>query len=318
MAGEELLVLLEESEKIDDSALAAIAQTTASACSNAQNTNDVNMLLKLLNHLAAKSDHALVKRFNRLGIAAANRMLYSTASAEVRKQLQQNIVRLANMDPANTAIRLLSAYAALDAKDQAAAIIAIQQAKPENDFERQVCAVLNSLLMGEVPPEIPAEPAADATEELVQAHRLLQAVAAFADNRKETGYEALLAAMNISAEAAANFVNIEKFLPALCAFSTKMGATPSPLLEGVRKIIKADMDGRQALTVARCAAAIGETEEACRLWEKLLKKNSALNDQERQEYVKFLCHLAVTGHQTDNLVSAQKLRKAAKYATHEA
>ncbi|NUO80100.1 hypothetical protein HUU05_08490, partial [candidate division KSB1 bacterium] len=317
-AGEDVLALLEETEKIDDAAIAPLSQTAASICGEVSNANYGNKLLKLLDHLAARNEQAAVKRFNRLGIAAANRMLYLNASEDAGKQLRQNIVRLAKMDPANTAIILLGAYAALDVKDQATAAATIEQAKPETDFELQLCAALKSLLAGKTSPEITAAPAAGAADEFVQAHRLLQAVAAFANDKKEAGYEALVAAMKISAEAVANIINVEKFLPALCAFSTKTGAVPAPLIEGVRKIMNAEMRGRQAYTVARCAAAIGETEEACRLWEKFLEKNKSTNGHEHQEYAKFLCHLAVAGRQADNFASAQMLRKAAKYAKREA
>jgi hypothetical protein len=152
------------------------------------------------------------------------------------------------------------------------------------------------------------QPPPDAVPEVIQACHLLQAAVAFVAGMQDQGYKAVLDAMKCQVQDTTNIVNFIRFLPALCMHSTSGVSVPQPLIEAIRKI--SGVDGERATSVARCAAAIGEVECACRLWEQVLAKqpNSPLN----HEYAEFLCHLAIVAYNSGNChETVEKLRVAA-------
>ena len=153
-------------------------------------------------------------------------------------------------------------------------MIALRDARPEDKFEQLLCTSLAELLAGDAPSlgTIP-ETQQNTVPEVVQGYSLLRAAVAFAAGEPREGYKAVLEAIRKQARETATIVNIGRFLPSLCAYSTQGGAVPPDLVEAVRKMASVAEDAAQAAKAARCAAAIGEIEVACKMWEQTVAKD---------------------------------------------
>ncbi|MCD6486973.1 MAG: hypothetical protein J7K35_06585 [Syntrophobacterales bacterium] len=316
---EEALDLLEGAGNIPDSASLELARAAALACINAKRSDQSEVFLKLLAYLSTGSDHPQIRQLNRLGMTAITLGRYQQASGEEREHVHKHMNRVLNKDPWNTGMTLLSVYAYLKKNNKSEALSALRQAKMEDNFTRQLCASLICLLGGDAPSaDILTEEGVDIAEESVPAHRLLQAMMKFASNKQDEGYDKLLSVMNSQPDILNNIINVYKFLPLLCAYSTKRGFVPTQLAEWVHSMAGGLKDDTKALIVSRCAAAIGEKETTCRLYERLLETNKDSESTVRREYIEYLCHLAVSNHKPENgLETVVNLRKAAEYAAEE-
>lgn len=298
---EEALALLEGVGNIPDSASLELARAAALACVNAKRTDQSEVFLKLLTYLSSNSDHSQIRQLNRLGMTAVTLRRYQQASGEEREHVHKHMNRVLNKDPWNIGMTLLSVYAYLKNNNKSEALSALQQAKMEDNFTRQICASLICLLEGDAPSaDIFTEESVDVAEESVPAHRLLQAMIKFASNKQDEGYDKLLLVINSQPEMLNNIINAYKFLPSLCAYSTKRGLVPTQLAEWVRSMAGGLKDDTKTFTVARCAAAIGEKDTACRLYERLLETDNDPESPVRKEYVKYLCYLAVSNYKPGN------------------
>lgn len=312
----EAVALLESADGLQDSALVAVAQAVAHACTKAGDVDQTDKMVTLLGYLSASSGQEAVKRFYRLGISAAARVRYTKAGMKQRDQARKQVARLAKADPRNGSLALLLAHVNLEGLDLDGAAAAVREAQPEDHFEQRLCICFVDFLRGRTPTlEALPQPPPDAAPKVVQACNLLGAAAAFAAGTLDHGYEAVLAAMHGQSVNLMDIVDINRFLPALCVRSTRGGAVPLPLVEAVRNMSRISGDGKRAATVARCAAAIGEIEHACRLWERILATDNNPDSPLRREYTEFLCHLAVVAHNSGNpLGAAQKLQAAARFS----
>src|SRR5439155_17869146 len=101
----------------------------------------------------------------------------------------------------------------------------------------------------------------------------------------------------------------------LLAQAARTGGSPPAAL--VRSIRQAALgaSGSDALTLARCSAAAGESDLALELWQAALADVADPAAPERQELAAFLCHVAVKAHrQGDHPTAATVLRRAARGA----
>ena len=134
-------------------------------------------------------------------------------------------------------------------------------------FAQRLCACLADLLQNRAL-SLDMLPLSDrnATPEVEQAHYWLRAAAAFATDMKEQGYDAALEAMRRQISGMTTVVNTSQFLPSLCERAARGRAVPPNLVDAIRTMSKVSGNKSQALTLARCAAAIGEVTTACDLW----------------------------------------------------
>jgi tetratricopeptide (TPR) repeat protein len=306
-SGKKALALLETIDSIENSALATVASAIAHACVRAENVSQADKLVAQLGYLSNGSKQQAIKPFYRLGVSAAARMSYMKAQVKSTEPIKQKMASLLKADLGNGNLALVLVQVNLKEKKLEEAAAALRNAQPEDLFEKHLCACLADLFQGHAVEGLP-QPPPDAVPEVIQACHLLQAAVAFVAGMQDQGYKAVLDAMKCQVQDTTNIVNFIRFLPALCMHSTSGVSVPQPLIEAIRKI--SGVDGERATSVARCAAAIGEVECACRLWEQVLAKqpNSPLN----HEYAEFLCHLAIVAYNSGNChETVEKLRVAA-------
>ena len=312
-AAVEAVALLEDVEQVPDSCAVALAQALARACASAATVGQANELAQLVGRLAKRTQLEQVRGHHRLATAAAALRRYDQAGAPERGPARQQLDRLAAVDAGNGGLALVSALAALEGGDQAAASATLRQARPTDDLSQRLLSVLADLLAAQrpAPTELPAV-MPGARSELTLALTLLGAAVACAAGQAEQSYEALLSALHQDAAETARVVEIERFLPALCAQSTRTGAVPPPLLEVVRQMAPVNGDSGQALIVARCAVAIGEVDLALQAWQRAIQHEDNPASPLRQEFAALLCYLAVAAHRSGNdLAAAERLRLAA-------
>lgn len=315
-ACEEALHLFADLDAIPEAVSSAIARAATVASFHIANSDEIDKIIQFIQHLSSKSPNDAVQACYRLVTTAAARQRYLKASKSEKGGICNYIDKLAGADPGNVGIALLQASVALKNNEKDAAIAAFSNVQPDNDAERQLCACLQGLLQGEtVSTELLPETGSGTIPQHDLANSLLQAAILFSDDHPEKGYDSLLKAMNDRAEVVATIIDVEKFLPALCAYSGNRGAIPLQLVNSVRKLVDSVKDEKHALTVARCAAAINEFDDANRLWEKVLAKDKDPNSFRREEFIKFLCYQAVKDNQPDTLLeTVARLRFAARMA----
>lgn len=311
-----MLALLESVDGLEDPALKSITQTVAHACIKAESIQQADKLVALLGRLSASDERQAIRHLYQLGVAAAARLRYTKTAKKDRDKARRQLVRLSKTDPGNGILALLLAQANLKCQNPHGAATVMQDALPEDPFEQRLCTCIPDLLQGQplTLEDIPQVPQ-DAALEIIQACHLLRAVVAFVTDMPDQGYDAVMEAMRRHAESTAIVFNMGKFLPSLCACSTRGRAVPPTLIEAVRRLAKSSQDKKQTLSVARCLAAIGDIEYACQLWERVLAIDNELDSPSCQEYTRLLCHLAVAAHNSgDTIEAVKKLRSASKLA----
>jgi hypothetical protein len=304
-SGRKALPMLESVENIEDAAMAAVASNIAYACITADKDGQVDELTAQLGYLLKGGKRQAIKPFYRLGVTASARMSYLKVKQRSSKRAKQKIASLAECDPGNGSLALVLAQVNLKDNKLEEAEIALRNANPEDAFEQNLCTCLASLLRGDDVEWLP-QPPPSTISEVVQACHLLRAAVAFAAGDRDQGYESILEAMKCRDQDLKNIFNFFKFLPALCLHLARETPIPQSLIETVRSISVVD----NGASVARCAAAIGDVEYACRLWDQIVAKEP--NSPSISEYSKFLCHLAVSAYNSgDYCQTVEKLRAAA-------
>lgn len=306
-SGKKALDLLEPIDSIENSTLATVASAIAHACVRAENVSQADKLVAQLGYLLNSGKRQAVKPFYRLGVSAAARMSYMKAQVKSTELIKQKIASLAKADSGNGSLALVLAQLNLKDKKIEEAATALRNAQPEDLFEQHLCACLADLLQGHTVEKLP-QPPLGAASEVIQACYLLRAAIAFVAGAQDQGYKEVLDTMKCQVQDTTNIVNFIRFLPALCMHPTRGVSVPPPLIEAIHKM--SGVDGERAESVARCAAAIGEVEYACRLWEQVLAKQP--NSPSKHEYADFLCHLAIVAYNSGNYSeTVEKLRVAA-------
>src|SRR5262249_51611423 len=156
------------------------------------------------------------------------------------------------------------------------------------EVQKKLCESLCALLAGHAAGDdsLP-RPSAEAPAPLLQACDLLRAASAFVSGKGQ-GYDALLAVMRRDPGDLASFTDPARLVPALCASSPPGKPAPTALVEAVQRMQPKPDKPAEMFTMARCAAAVGETDLACRWFEMALPKEPGA--AVRQEYVDYLAH----------------------------
>ncbi len=316
-ACEEARLLLEELASIPEATAKTISQAAAFAGSDLDDSNLLDTLVHFVQYLAGNSPSSGSQEYLRVLMTMAARQRLHLTDKGQQQGVRNYIGKLVRMDPANIGIGLFQVSACLADNDMENALASLASIQPENDADRELCTCLHKLLLGErVPLEQLPEIESAARSKRKFAVNILQAPALFLNNLPEQGYNILINALNEEGDLLVKVIDIEKFLPALCAHAASNGFIPKQLVLGVRKMIE-NIDGqRSILTVARCAAAIDEFNDANHLWKKVLKKDLDPHSSNREEFVNHLCYQAVKESRGDTVIETiTKLRFAAETAT---
>ena len=215
-------------------------------------------------------------------------------------------------DPAHPTGALLAARRLLGSGDRDAAIATLRSSAGDEEVAARCCSRVADLLSGDVPDESRPEVAGPSTEPGLL---LLDAASAFAAGEADAGYRALSSAVRSDSAAAERVIALDHWVAPLLAQAARTGGSPPAAL--VRSIRQAALgaSGSDALTLARCSAAAGESDLALELWQAALADVADPAAPERQELAAFLCHVAVNAHrQGDHPTAATVLRRAARVA----
>jgi thioredoxin-like negative regulator of GroEL len=307
-SGENALKLAGLMDLLGDPELAAVASAIAYACVKADDVDDADRLIMLLEYLSSGNKKTIAEPYYRSGVAALAHKGTLDPDVSVQK-LRQKISLLAYADPGNASLALLLARMNIQDKKLEESVTALRNAMPESAFEQRICASIADLLKGNAALE-PPQPPAEAGPEIAQACHLLQAASAFCAGDPAKGYKSILDAMKLPAGNLAKVIEISRVLPALCMQSARDPAPPRLLIDTIREIAARDANGSPDGVIARCAAAMGEADTACRLWDRELSRHP--DSRSGGDYAEFLCYLAIMARNSGkHNESIEKLRLAA-------
>lgn len=283
--------LLESAGPVPPAAACVIAQKLARIAVRSARVEQAEQCGRMIAALAGPADRDSIKTFERISAAAAARLRTSSGGSKVQASAVKQIIRLANTDSGNAPIVLLAAQSQLRAGQSAEAAAILAGAHPEDEVQKKLCESLSALLAGHAAASdsLPC-PSREAPMPLLQACDLLRAASAFVWGKGQ-GYEALLAVMRRNPGDLASFTDPARLLPALCANSPQGKPAPPVLVEAVRSMQPKPGKPAEMVTMARCAAAVGDADLACRWFEMALAKDA--RGAVSQEYVDYLAHLAV-------------------------
>lgn len=309
-----VLKLLDLTENLDDRLAAWLAQEVARQCSAAKDPATANQLVKLLDCLTGTGTSDEMKRYGRLGITAAWRSGYFNSPEKERRQVLEQVVQLAKLDPGNGPLALLLAAGYLEADRLTEAVAALRAVSREDALAANLCTVIADLLEGSTPSvdDLPWTEASDAGEWQAACH-LLKAAAAFLGTALETGYEEILKGLQVKNVDVNAIFHLGKFIPQLCALATKSSAPIAALKEALlQTCLKAE--GPSAIMAGRCVAVLGDADLACSLWERGLTGQRGQDGAEIKEFINYICHLGVKAHKEGNsLQAAERFRQAANF-----
>ena len=298
----DFLDLLDSADSLSQVACNALAQQLACIAVKSSGPAEAGQCGHVIASLPGFAERPSLQRFHRTAATAAERLRLAVAGPRERASVCQQILRLAKVDSGNAGMALLAARAQL-LTDEPAAPDALADVHLEDELEQKLCECLAALLAGRsASPERLPRPAREAPVPLLQACDLLQAAAAFVSGNGQ-GYEALLAVMRRDVGDLSSVTDPGRLLPALCANSTRR-SVPAALVESVRRLKPRKGQPGEMVTMARCAAAVGEVDLACQWFEGALSGDVA--GAHRQEYVEYLAHLAVVSYKSGQRADAAR------------
>lgn len=306
-ASEVVLDILSVAGPIADELVVGLAQAFAHVATSNGTSSGLENAGALLDQLAPMASDDGVRRWSRLVRAKEAAAHRPEAGAKTQARLE----RALRADPANAAMVLLLARRCLETGDTAAAVTALRSAPAPHDLASAACASLADLLEGKPPSEALPSPA-DQPAALRAGVRLLAAAAAFSGGEPDAGYSALMTALQVSNEATERVVKLTRCLVPLVAQTRRGGVMPAQLVHALRQVAASSDRDKDSITLARCAAAVGEADLATNLWESAVRAyDGAAADGEREALAEFLCHTAVAAcRRGDEVTAARTLRKA--------
>lgn len=309
----ELQAVLEAAEHLEPNPLSELAQAIAHMVTRAKRREQARIFLPFLDQLATQSSkHPKIHLACQVGVAAALHVLYVNAD-EQRPALQQDVAQRMQQDPGNRQLQLLLAFIYSHNRQYEEASNILRTIAPDNTWLGRACFILADLLNGRIHPshDVSLE---EASPEQAPFSESLSMVLAFASGKAEQGYEALLRQQ--TRKGLAPFY-IERVLPLLTIYAQKKGSVPALISKILTDLAHTRQSHEQAASLARVAAALGETESASRLWEQALRDatDSQQTSRWQQEYFRFLSNRAVTElAEREYLEAARHLRQAAHWS----
>ena len=303
VAGQVALPLLSSSNVLNEATREVLASALAHACTIASETDVADKLSSQLSFICGKSVQSATKAYGRIGLSAAARIAYPKTLDQFSEQTIQRFESLNQADPGNVYLALILAQIHIINKNIIEAALVLQNVTPEDEFEKRLCSCLSAVLGGQavLVKDFP-RPAFDASPNVVQACHLLCAAAAFASGLSDQGYSEVYEAMKVQTGDMRAIFDFYRFLPAICMQSMKGLSAPPQLMHAIHA--QSNVQDIQVVSLARCAAAIGDVEYACQLWDNAVK--NVPDDALCAEYAGFLCYLAVIASKSGQTLEAAK------------
>lgn len=185
-------------------------------------------------------------------------------------------------------------------------------------IESKLCKCLAQLSSGNAPssdqlPEI----SFDDHPKLALGCSLVMAAKEFADGNSEKAYRQLAELLGSNGANLGGVISVERLLVGLCAQMVDKSGTPSSVIGLLQKLCASQELDADPSVLARCAAAIGEAEMACGMWNRAIDCDGSMESNERQLFSHYLCHLASKAALNgDILGAAERIRSAAKLTPH--
>jgi hypothetical protein len=304
--------VLQYAEHITDIELEAFTRVVIRASNRVENQEQADAFIKLLQNISSISARALIKHLCHRGIAITAHTLYKQVSDQQREQALQYIVEQVRVDGSNVFLALFLACIYCESSDQKAAVSILRNAHPLENLEQYSGSTLVEVLTGSaLSLEKRKRQSPRSEPKMTVDYTLLKAASAFLAEKPVQGSEMVLTALEQDQEKTASIIKLERLFPSLYVQALKKG-TISPQLLKAMKGLEAQGKGQQA-AVARRLVALGEMEQACKLWKQIVETEPDKQSPLRQEFAKLLCHLAVLAYTSGNKLEAiQKLREAAQ------
>lgn len=313
----EALNLLDSVGATHDEAAAALAQQLTISVLRTEDAAESEQALRLMAGVRNGNAHPQVARLERLSSTASARLRFSVAASKLRlastvkerEQLHEYIVRLAKSDAGNGSLALLAAQIQIAAGRPDEAAATLESVRSSSEMEQALCESFIDMIRGQAASrgKLPRVPA-DASTSMRQACDVLEAVTAFVTG-DGNGYQKLLGAMNRGAGQLSAITDPMRLLPALCAQSAREKTVPAVLVEAVRRLEPRAADAAQTTRMARCAAAVGEADLACRWFDLALTKD--VDGAGTEEYAAFLAYAAAAASRRGDWPEAARLLRHA-------
>lgn len=113
-----------------------------------------------------------------------------------------------------------------------------------------------------------------------------------------------------------NMLRNDQVLPLLCSVAVKQGANQQHILDMLHNVEEWTQNADTLRIVARCLIALGEVEEACQLWMRIVNTNpSNANEQEFSDLLRYVAIRAY--NRGNNRYAARRLRESARWTNNE-
>jgi len=313
---QEIESLVANVESLDGKAVEGIAAMLARAFLLCDDCAESGGLVGFLERLSSAYPFDTVRRWRDLCVAARTRMrLTITDGAEV-----DTCGKFYGMEEAsrhNAFLALVVGRHLVEAGKLDLAARTLDPGDTSGFLESQVGKCLAELVSGRVPsidhlPQFSSEN----HPKIVLGCRLLLAATEFADGSNERAYRHVAESLASNGSNLGGVMNVDRLVVGLCAqMADGSGCLPS-VLAILKKLAVSPDHGAHPSVLARCAAAVGESDLACSIWSQVTARDSSAGGTEKPLFAKYLCHLACKAVLSGNSLGASsRLRSAAKLMT---
>lgn len=307
-----LFKVVEITERADDLIVMTLARALSRFAQQMEaNDSTTKQFFQLLEHFAQQHIQPAVKCTLTSAMIAVLQVLYRHADEQQRAQIEIDSRQRLATDPRNGRLILWQVCLALRTNRKAQAMALLRTAQPDNPALTPLLMGLLDLLNNAPVSRITATADGQPTLGWDALHMAL----AIVSGRLEEGYELLL---RQSSGAILTPWRVERLFPHLCLAVQRSGIEPPAFLKNVLQSQRAAASNSATLArLAACASALGDGEQACRLWEEALggSAGNELPTGWRQAFVRVLCRQAVSDYAADqSMKAARKLRLAARWA----
>jgi len=247
-----------------------------------------------------------------MGLASVVRSVQSADAGADHTRFRQWATRAAKTDRGNVALRLVAAQLCLASREPREATDILQQTETCTSWESNFIEGFLDLLAGRAPSSDVPEPPRDTKPQLIEASRWLAAAKAFGDDTPEEGYRIIGELLRERGESPMVILPLWQCLPAFDLPERQGDAPAAELIEALRGVTHKVRVPVEQANLARWAAAVGECDLACRLWDETEDGEESDCELYREDYAHLLCHLAVRAAKSgEPLQAVAGLRQAA-------
>lgn len=306
-----LLRVTELASRADQLTITALVQALAGFSYRLHDGTARQHLLELLERLASISQEATSQQDISSALILAQRSLYLTADQQERAWIEMHARRYLARTPRSDLSFLWLIYLVLYNHQREEAQTLLHNAHLDNPATDHFAHSVSDLLKN-TPFASTTLPGDTLLPEL--SRDALGVARAIVSGRIEEGYKLLLQQSNSNVLAT---WRIEHILPPLCRYLRQQNITPPAFLASSlynRRLLA--LDSADLINLAWCAFFLGDSEQACRFWEEALARSEddARYKGWRQDFVHFLCRLAVTDFTAHQYLAAvSQLKRAARW-----